>query len=152
MCFPICLALTVKASGDPDFASEYLRLYGEKYDIDCKTISPQMMERILNGAAGSEDENTVNVLSQIKSIRILTTEPNACQAKTLFEKAEELAAQNKRRYTVYSQAHGRNIYVRRRGKQFLELVVVRQKEDHTFYMLNLTGYLSDKFLQQVLKM
>ena len=42
--------------------------------------------------------------------------------------------------------------MRRRGKQFLELVVVKQKEDRTFYMLNLTGYLSDKFLQQVLKM
>lgn len=153
----ICLvflgvALTVKANGEPDFASKYLMLYGQTYDIDCKTISPQMMERILSGVAGSEDENTMRVLSQIKSIRILTTEPNACQAKTLSEKAEELAAQNKRRYSVYSQAHGQNIYVRRRGKQFLELVVVKQKEDRTFYMLNLTGYLSDKFLQQVLKM
>lgn len=153
----ICLvflgvALTVKANGEPDFASKYLMLYGQTYDIDCKTISPQMMERILSGVAGSEDENTMRVLSQIKSIRILTTEPNACQAKTLFEKAEELAVQNKRRYSVYSQAHGQNIYVRRRGKQFLELVVVKQKEDSTFYMLNLTGYLSDKFLQQVLKM
>lgn len=108
----ICLvflgvALTVKANGEPDFASKYLMLYGQTYDIDCKTISPQMMERILSGVAGSEDENTMRVLSQIKSIRILTTEPNACQAKTLFEKAEELAAQNKRRYSVYSQAHGK---------------------------------------------
>ena len=90
----ICLvflgvALTVKANGEPDFASKYLMLYGQTYDIDCKTISPQMMERILSGVAGSEDENTMRVLSQIKSIRILTTEPNACQAKTLFEKAEE---------------------------------------------------------------
>ena len=86
----ICLvflgvALTVKANGEPDFASKYLMLYGQTYDIDCKTISPQMMERILSGVAGSEDENTMRVLSQIKSIRILTTEPNACQAKTLFE-------------------------------------------------------------------
>ena len=78
----ICLvflgvALTVKANGEPDFASKYLMLYGQTYDIDCKTISPQMMERILSGVAGSEDENTMRVLSQIKSIRILTTEPNA---------------------------------------------------------------------------
>ena len=96
----ICLvflgvALTVKANGEPDFASKYLMLYGQTYDIDCKTGEATHTKR---------------------------------------------------------EADGKNIYVRRRGKQFLELVVVKQKEDHTFYMLNLTGYLSDKFLQQVLKM
>lgn len=153
----MCLAflgvtLAMQAAGEPDFASKYLSLYGKTYDIDCKTISPQMMARILQAEANDEDETTRRVLSQIKSIRILTTNPNAWQTKVLFEKAEDLADKNKRRYAVYSQARGQNIYVRRRGNQFLELVVVKQKEDHTFYMLNLTGYLSDKFLQQVLKM
>ena len=29
--------MTVKANGEPDFASKYLMLYGQTYDIDCKT-------------------------------------------------------------------------------------------------------------------
>ena len=70
----------------------------------------------------------------------------------LFDKAEALAEENKRRYAVYSRTRGTNIYARQRGKQFLELVVVRLKDDHTFYMLNMTGCMSSTFLQQVLKM
>lgn len=148
----LTLNFAAQAKGDPDFASKFLMLYGKTCDIDCKTISPQMMERILNTEAENGNEQTRQIFSQIKSIRILSTAPNIWHAKTLFEKAENLAETNKRRYTAYSQTNAQNIYVRRRGKQILEVVVMRIKDGHTFYMLNLTGNMSDNFLQQVSKL
>lgn len=152
-----CLAfagiiLTAAARGEEDFASRYVALYGDDYELSCKTISPQMMERIME-SEGSGDHSVLprEVLSQIKSIRILTGGTDAVQAKELFEKAEKLARRNKRRYTAQAQTDSQNIYTRRHGDQLVECVLVRVKDQKTFYMLSLTGNMSDNFLQQILK-
>lgn len=145
------IAFSAAAKGEEDFASRYVALYGDAHKLSCTTISPQMMERIMELEPDDQTALSREVLSQIKSIRILTCGTDSTEAKDLFDKAEQLANRNRRRYDTYATADDQNIYTRRHGDQLVECVLVKLKGGNTFYMLNLTGTMSDDFLQQILK-
>jgi len=150
-CLLIAVA-TLSAQQGQDFARRFLSLYGEKYELSCHTISPQMMERILQLDDVENNEQTQQFIAQLKSIRILNSEASEDVSRDLYDKAEALAHRNKRRYAVHAYQGGQSVYTRRHGKKLVEVVLVKVKPDHTFYMIDLTGNLSDDFIAQVLKM
>ncbi len=147
----LLVATRAAATGEQDFAARFLSLYNAAGSLTCKTISPQMMERILSLKAVESNKQALQVISQLKSIRIIGGGENAAEARDLFQKANALAQRNKRRYTLYARSENASIYTRRHGEQLVELVAIRLAEGQTFSLLNLTGNMSDDFIKQILE-
>jgi len=139
------------AQSRQDFADKFLSLYGKEHELHCQTISPQMMQRILQLDDVAANKQTLHVLSQMRSLRILRSLASATEARDLFAKARQLAVRNKRRYTIRESDDLHSVYVRRRDKRLVEVVVTKIKEGNKFYMIDLTGNLSDDFIQQILR-
>lgn len=140
---------TATAQREQDFALRYMHLYGENSSLACKTVSPQMIARMMQL---TEDSATAfrQVLSQLKSIRVVQNE-NPAETVTLYDKAEELAKANKRRYTLYARTEDRSIYLRKRGKLIVELVLLTRVETEKFSIVNLTGNMTGDFIRELMK-
>lgn len=145
----IFCCMPVAAQREQDFTTRYMALYGKDYELTNKTISPKMMERIMQLKSVEENKSIRKVLSQIKSFSILSDNSES-NAPELYQKACRLARQNAKRYAPYSEQDNQNIYVRKRGKLIVEMVVVSLKENNAFSLINITGNLSDDFIKQVI--
>lgn len=64
-------SLSLSAQGEEDFASRYMKLYAEGTSLTCSTVSPQMMARVMNVAEADNDPHLRQVLSQMKSLRVV---------------------------------------------------------------------------------
>lgn len=143
------VALT--AQRQQDFADRFHSLYGEKYELTCRTISPQMMDRILQLDNVENDQATADLLSQIKSVRFIVHEADTDETRDLYDKAIALATSNSRRYTFHSRNKFYSVYTRRHRKQLVEVVVIGNKYDRTAVIISLTGNLSNDFLTKLSK-
>lgn len=141
--------LPAAAQREQDFALRYMHLYGEGTSLTCKTVSPQMIARMMQ-LTGDSATSVRQVLSQLKSIRVVQGESEAESTK-FYDKAEELAKTNSRRYTLYAQTDTRSIYLRKRGKLIVELVMLARMEEEGFSIVNLTGNMSSDFIRELMK-
>ena len=139
-------ATVASAQSGQDFSTRFMQLYEQTYALKCKTVSPAMMEKVMKLDNVEKDKATRQVLSQLKSIRIVSTKENS---ESLFTKAQTLAKQNKQRYRPYATGEGNDIYTRKRGKTIVELVVITKKGGH-FRLLNFTGNMSPGFIENVM--
>lgn len=151
--FIICLltticSLTAWAQNEQDFASRYMALYANGTSLQCTTVSPLMLEKMMQLPNVEENAHTRQVLSQLKSIRMVANSTSH-ETQELYNKATHLAQRNNRRYKPYAQRHDKQLYVRRRGKYIVEMVLF-MKHDHHFKLINLTGNMTDDFLNQLL--
>lgn len=146
----LVLALTAAAQREQDFASRYMALHGDNHALACRTISPKMMERIMELESVGGDKPVRDVLTQLRSIRILTADEGA-DARRLFDYAEELARRNAKRYHPYARRENLSVYVRRHGRTLVELVAVRLKGDAEFSLLDFTGNMSEDIVEQILR-
>lgn len=146
----LCSA-TAQAQNEQDFAARYMQLYSEGTALVCTTVSPTMMEKLLQlPAEGEADEEMKSVLAQLKSIRVVT-DTAATEAALLFEKAEQLVQENAERYEPLFEQEDKNVYVRRRGDYIVELVFFAKKEEGPFRIVNLTGNMEEGFIGRLLK-
>ena len=77
-----------------------MRLYNnENGSLTCNTVSPLMMQRILQLDEVENDEEAHRLISHIKSIQILTAKDPTAYAQH-FEQAKELADSNSKRSRV----------------------------------------------------
>ncbi len=141
--------IAAMAQREQDFSSRFVSIYSDDHELTCKTISPQMIERILSLKEVAENKQTHQLVSQIKTIRILQGGEDAQEAKTLYDNALALAARNNQRYDLYHEGEDVNIYTRHHTKKLVEIVVIRLIEDEAFHMLNLTGDMSADFVNQI---
>lgn len=137
------------AQKSDDFASRFLALYGKTYALTQKTISPKMMERIMRLESVEENAETLRLIKQLKSIRIVSGGESATECILLQEKANQLATRNSRRYKLYSENDNAVIYVRRKARTIVELLVINKGEGKRFNLINLTGMMSDSFIAEV---
>ena len=138
------LTLTASAQKEEDFASRYMTLYAQGTSLECTTLSPDMMELIL----GLPSVEGNGLLSQLKSIRVVKNSAKAETAK-LFGLAHSLAQKNAKRYKLFAEEGDKQMYIRRHEGKIVEIVMFMHNGH--FQMLNVTGNISESFLQQVLK-
>lgn len=145
--FLLLTVFNAKAQLEEDFALRFMNLYAEKHTLECITVSPLMMQRMLRLPSVEEDGQTKKVLSQLKSIRMVVSK-TAAEASECYNKAAELAKQNPQRYKLYAHNGQRMLYMRRHGGQLVEIVLFMHNQQ--FSLINLTGNMTEEFLEQVL--
>lgn len=143
------LATTASAQQQQDFASRFFMLHQDQYNLTCKTVSPSMMERVLQLPACDNDTERRQLLSEIRTLRIVSTPQHDSSGPALFALAQDLAHRNNKRYAPVLERQDNAIYRRRRGKNTLEIVILSLKPNGTFVLTDFTGRLSDDFLQRL---
>lgn len=144
----VLCTLTAAAQQEQDFAARYMQLYAEGTSLTCSTVSPTMMQRLMNLPTVKDDSGTKALIKEIKTLRIVQhTAEN--EADELLQKALTLAADNPRRYQLTQEQDNRWIYSRKRGKVTLEMVLITKMQQH-FYLVNVTGNMSERFTRHLL--
>ncbi|WP_336525273.1 DUF4252 domain-containing protein [Bacteroides acidifaciens] len=134
-----------------DFASKFMEQYSGK-EIQCQTVSPLMMEKLIDVMPLTNSEGNENVqeylFSKLKSARIVTVTRNC---ENFFNKAENLIEKNKNRFSPLMERptdKNNKIFVRKHNEMIRELVMLSlDTEDRTFTIVNLTGDMNDRFIQ-----
>lgn len=143
------VALPLLAQKEEDFAARYMALYAEGTSLQCATVSPSMLERMMQLPSVEEDEAAGKVLAQLKSIRMIT-HSHEDEAASLYRNAIELATHHAARFKLYAHEGQKQIYVRRKGRYIVEVVLFMLSEGR-FCLIDLTGNMTEGFLGQVLK-
>ena len=143
------IAIAAQAQNEQDFASRFMSLYAHQSTLQCTTVSPLMLERMMQLPDVEENDHTRQVLSQLKSIQ-MANNTDWHDSDWLYNKALRLANRNDKRYKPYAQRQSKRLYVRRRGKYIVEMVLF-MKHDRHFRLINLTGNMTDDFLKELFK-
>lgn len=133
-----------------DFASRYMSENAGDTTLVCISVSPRMMEEILE--KGIQEEDTIGIteiISKLKSMQIVYAEK---RGKGYFEKAEEMAERNSARFKKLAsydkeKDHCR-IFVREQEEQIVELVLLKQ-EGRRFTVINFTGDMDRGFIEEL---
>lgn len=132
-----------------DFASRFMMDFSKDTSIHCQTISPKMMERLVNIHQKKKENNATarQLIAKLKSARIIQGTDNP----KYFLHAEKMLKRNRQRFIPLSQstAHGNNqIFVRRKEDLIIELIMLNKNiEMGTFTIINLTGDMDDEFIR-----
>lgn len=137
------------AQHEEDFASSFMEMNRDEAILECMTVGPSMMERILKIPTDSmECDSLLPLLEQIKSVRVVSSQTTEEQAILLFEKAEVLAQYHPLGYLrVGKDAHSA-LYQRRRGEYIVEIVLILQRIGN-FSLIDLTGSMTDNVLMRL---
>lgn len=143
------LPLLAFAQKEQDFATRFIDLYGDTYEITATTVSPLMIERILELPNVEDNDDLHQILTQLKSIRMLTNN-RATEASTLYNNAQQLAKNNNKRYKLYAEYSNKQLYIRKRNNTIVEVILIMQQNSQ-FCLINLTGNMTEKFIDEVIK-
>ncbi len=147
-------SLSAFAGGGDDFASRFMRLYAKGTSMTCTTVSPQMMSRIMNVPAAGNEPNVRQVLMQLRSLRIVKLEKPE-ETEPLFEKALSLLHNNPNRYLPYgnaAQGESKSLWIRRKGKTIVEIVMLDRSDDEGMSIVNFTGNMDETFIGELLRL
>ena len=144
--FAMCSVVSMMAQNEQDFASKYMSLYAKGTSLQCTTVSPLMLDKMMNLPDVKSDNQMKEVLSQLKSIRVVDN-TNTKETWQLYNNALRLAQHNSARYKRYAQRQSKRLFVRRKGGFIVEMVLFMKHNEH-FKLINLTGNMTDEFLKQ----
>lgn len=131
-----------------DFASRFMMDFSKDTTIHCQTISPKMMERLVDMHRGKNDRTEARqLIAKLKSARII----QGADKPKYFLHAEKMLKHNRQRFIPLHQstAHGNNqIFVRRKEDYIIELIMLsKDSTAGTFTIVNLTGDMDDEFIR-----
>ena len=143
----LCLPLLCSAQSQQDFASIFMARHAENSALSCATVSPTMMEKVMQLDADKADKDTRKISRSLKSCRIVTCK-NQAEADDLYNKALTLVRNNAGRYKPFDKYDGKQLYVRRRGKSIVELILLTNAGG-TLTIVDLTGTMDENFVKQL---
>ena len=141
--------LCLWAQKQQDFAARFMQIHGKEITMECTTISPLMMERMLQLPSLETDGVNRDALKQVKTIRLVINKDKQ-ETEHAFEQAVKLAAQNAARYVLRAENTTRRIYTRRRGENIVEIVLLT-KQNGGFILVDLTGNMTDAFIHNLIR-
>ncbi|MEG2513894.1 MAG: DUF4252 domain-containing protein [Bacteroidaceae bacterium] len=134
-----------------DFASRFLGERADDTNLKCISISPKMMREVLKIDVEKENENVLNIISNLKSMQMLTAD---VEGKTYFEQAMNLLGKNNNRFEPFlsfkDKSEDYQIMVRKKKGTIVELVMLMHDKEH-FVVINFTGIMSDEFIRKMAK-
>ena len=144
--------LPLWSQGTSDFAERFMEMNQDaESQLHCITVSPNMMEKIMklpDDQNETSDKRIRKILSKCKSIRIIKTQAQPAQYR---EKAIGLLEKHKDRYAMYKEGNLKEenedcLWVRKRGKNIVEVVVLSLQGSPQFSILDITGNLTTAFI------
>ena len=153
LCLLVITSLFLPMKGQ-DFVSKFMDQCSDKDSIQCQTISPKMMEKLVEVQLQQKEENNDEVsgylLSKLKSARIITANKHC---EKLFHKASQLIEKNKNRFVPLgndSTDKKNQIFIRKHDDIIRELVMLSlASENHIFTIINFTGEMDDEFIESL---
>ena len=134
-----------------DFAAKFMEQCTKKGQVECQTVSPKMMEKVMETITRSDEREDTGIpeylLSKLKSARIITAKKGG---EKLFQKAERLMEKNKNRFSPmadYAAGEDNMIFVRKHNETVQELVMLSLSAEKTLTIVNLTGDMDEKFMR-----
>ena len=133
-----------------DFASRFLESHKPDTNLNCVTISPNMMEKVMNLDVQNEDK-MMDIISKLKSMQMLTTQVNG---QKYYKEALSVLAKNSGRFVSFltfdDKSENFQIMVRKKKDAIIELVML-MREDDNFPVINFTGNMSKDFIARLAK-
>lgn len=143
-----CFSFSIQAQNEQDFASRYMSLYGNGTSLKCTTVSPLMLEKMMDLPDVKSNEQKKTLLSQLKSIRLVNNTIKG-ETQSLYNSAQQLVTHNAARYKLYAQHQSKRLYVRRKDGLIVEMVLF-MKHNRMFRLINLTGNMTEEFIAKVI--
>lgn len=130
-------------------AQDFISIYMDDHDADTNlsvvTISPKMMEEIMNRNS-DEKSDIMNIISNLKSMRAVYSAENGSR---YFNEALRKIEENKKRFDLYTayttDDEDLRIVVRKSKKQIVEMVMLLQLGDG-FTVVSITGDIKPEYI------
>lgn len=133
-----------------DFASRFLESHKPDTNLNCVTISPNMMEKVMNLDVQNEDK-MMDMISKLKSMQMITTQVNG---QKYYKEALSVLEKNSGRFVSFltfdDKSENFQIMVRKKKDAIIELVML-MREDDNFTVINFTGNMSKDFIARLAK-
>ncbi len=145
-----CMAWIAVSLSAQDFASRFMNEHQEDSNLTCITISPKMMEEIMNMNNEAErNDEILEIISNLKSMQMLTAN---VKGQKYYEDALEIVEKNSGRFEPFLSFDGNSenckIVVRKKSKAIIELVMLVRDKNH-FVVVNFTGNMSPEFINKL---
>jgi|WetSurMetagenome_2_1015567.scaffolds.fasta_scaffold44660_4 hypothetical protein len=143
----VCMSSLFISLMAQDFTLLYMRAHPKDNNLNCVTVSPRMMQKVMN--LNVNDAEMVKMISDLKSMRMVTAKTHV---KKYYDEAIFLAKENITRYLPYaSYQHKKQDYeimIRKRRKVIVELVMLMKEEDG-FTVIDFTGNMNQNFIDKL---
>lgn len=139
-------ALTVSAQRTQDFAMKFVSQHKADSTIECVTVSPKMMEQLVQQQVEGRSENIMQAIAKLKSMRIVSAKAE------YYEMAEQLLKKNAKRFQPQKDYEGENargaIYTRKNRKGDTVEIIMLHQDTHKerLTIVDLTGDIDEEFL------
>lgn len=148
--FILCLSLISVWVCAQDFTSRFLESHKPDNNLTCVTISPKMMQKVMD--LNLEDEGQItDMIAKLKSMQMLTTHVNG---QKYYKEALGLIEKNSGRFEQFlsfeNKSENFQIMVRKKRHAIIELVML-MCEDDNFTVINFTGNMSKDFIDRLAK-
>lgn len=132
-----------------DFASRFLDKRGPDTNLECISISPKMIREILKIEVNGDEDEVLDIISNLKSMQMLKAEVNGDK---YFKEALDILDKNANRFESFlsyedTSANFR-IMVRKKKDDIIELVML-VNERNKFVVVNFTGNMNKEFITRL---